>query len=117
LLLLFSGFIGCVLCIGLSVISRDRRDLRRITAAITQAKGTAAATQAMESMLTRALLSLFDTLEPFVEAEASLFNGDLSRALASILRTKCSFATGGPGKYRGDRRHLHHSAEALACSK
>jgi hypothetical protein len=39
---------------------------------------------------------LFDELEPFVEAEKSLFNGDFDRALASILRTKCSFAQGDP---------------------
>ena len=40
---------------------------------------------------------LFDDLTPFVEAEATLFNGDFYRALASILRTKCSFASGDPG--------------------
>ncbi len=40
---------------------------------------------------------LFDDLTPFVDAEAPLFNGDLNQALASILRTKCSFAQGDPG--------------------
>ena len=40
---------------------------------------------------------LFDDLEPCVEAKAYLFNGNLSRALASILRTKCTFAQGDPG--------------------
>jgi hypothetical protein len=40
---------------------------------------------------------LFDELQPFVEAETPLFDGDFNRALASILRTKCSFATGDPG--------------------
>jgi len=40
---------------------------------------------------------LFDDLTPFVEAEATRFNGDFHRALASVLRTKCSFATGDPG--------------------
>ena len=40
---------------------------------------------------------LFDDLEPFVEAEAPLFEGDVKRALASILRTKCAFAQGDPG--------------------
>jgi len=34
--------------------------------------------------------------DTFVEAEAALFDGDLDRALASILRTKCSFASGDP---------------------
>ena len=43
---------------------------------------------------------LFDELEPFVEAEASLFSGDVSRALASILMTKCTFARGDPGNTR-----------------
>jgi hypothetical protein len=40
---------------------------------------------------------LFDDLMPFVEAEIPLFDGDLNQALASILRTKCSFAQGDPG--------------------
>jgi len=40
---------------------------------------------------------LFDALTPFVEAEVPLFDGDLNQALASILRTKCSFAQGDPG--------------------
>jgi hypothetical protein len=40
---------------------------------------------------------LFDDLRPFVEAEAALFDGDFDRALASIFRTKCSFASGDPG--------------------
>jgi hypothetical protein len=40
---------------------------------------------------------LFDDLRPFVEAEAPLFDGDFDRALASILRTKCSLASGDPG--------------------
>ena len=40
---------------------------------------------------------LFDELPPFFEAEASLFNGDLSRAIASIFETKCRFASGDPG--------------------
>jgi hypothetical protein len=40
---------------------------------------------------------LFDDLTPFIEAEAPFFDGDLNRGLASILRTKCSFAQGDPG--------------------
>ena len=40
---------------------------------------------------------LFDELLPFAEAEATLFDGDLDRALALILRTKCTFASGDPG--------------------
>jgi len=40
---------------------------------------------------------LFDDLTQFVEAEATFLNGDFYRALASILRTKCSFATGDAG--------------------
>ena len=40
---------------------------------------------------------LFDNLMPFVEAGAPLINPDLNQALASILRTKCSFAQGDPG--------------------
>ena len=40
---------------------------------------------------------LFEDLRPFVEAEAPLFGGDFDRALASILRAKCSFASGDPG--------------------
>src|SRR5215470_3082849 len=40
---------------------------------------------------------LFDDLTPCLEVEAPLFNGDLNRALASILKTKCDFAQGDPG--------------------
>jgi hypothetical protein len=40
---------------------------------------------------------LFEDLTPFVEAEVALFNGDFYRTLASILRTKCSLASGDPG--------------------
>ena len=40
---------------------------------------------------------LFDDLEPFVETERPLFDGDFDRALASILRTKCTLAVGDPG--------------------
>jgi hypothetical protein len=40
---------------------------------------------------------LFEDLTPFVEAEATLSSGDFYRALASILRTKCSLASGDPG--------------------
>jgi hypothetical protein len=50
-----------------------------------------------EFPINRMTRHLFDDLAPFVEAEASLFNEDLSRALASILVTKCSFAQGDPG--------------------
>src|SRR5438445_3998493 len=50
-----------------------------------------------EFPINRMTQHLFDDLAPLVETEASLFNGDLSRALASILRTKCSFAQGDPG--------------------
>jgi hypothetical protein len=49
-----------------------------------------------EFPINRMTRHLFDDLEPFVEAEASLLNGDFSRALASILRTKCAFAQGDP---------------------
>jgi hypothetical protein len=38
---------------------------------------------------------LFDDLAP--GAEARLFNGDVNRALASILETKCAWAQGDPG--------------------
>ena len=47
--------------------------------------------------INRTTSNLFNDLRPFVEAEAALFNGDFDRALASILRTKCSFASGDPG--------------------
>jgi len=40
---------------------------------------------------------LFDDLTPFMEARAPLFDGDLHRALASIMRTKCALAQGDPG--------------------
>jgi len=40
---------------------------------------------------------LFDDLAPCAEAEAPLFNGDVSRALASILKTKCTGAQSDPG--------------------
>src|SRR5207253_316726 len=50
-----------------------------------------------EFPINRMTRHLFDDLEPFVAAEASLFHGDVSQALASILRTKCSFAQGDPG--------------------
>ena len=40
---------------------------------------------------------LFEDLRPFVEAEAPLFDGDFDQALASILRAKCSFASGDSG--------------------
>jgi hypothetical protein len=52
-----------------------------------------------EFPINRMTRHLFDDLDPFVEAEASLFNGDVSRALASI-RTKCTFAQGDPGNTR-----------------
>jgi hypothetical protein len=51
----------------------------------------------LEFPINRMTRHLFDDLAPFVEPEASLFNGDLSRALASILKTKCTFAQGDPG--------------------
>jgi hypothetical protein len=57
---------------------------------------------------------LFDDLRPFVEAEAPLFDGDFDRALASILRTKCSLASGDPGQHRRDRGYLPDSSEAVA---
>ena len=50
-----------------------------------------------EFPINRMTRHLFDDLAPFVKAEAYLFNGDLSRALASILKTKCAFAQGDPG--------------------
>ena len=40
---------------------------------------------------------LFEHLRPFVEAGAELFDGDFDRALASILRAKCSLASGDLG--------------------
>jgi hypothetical protein len=40
---------------------------------------------------------LFEHLRPFVEAGAELFDGDFDRALASILRAKCSLASGDSG--------------------
>jgi len=40
---------------------------------------------------------LIEDLRPFVEAEATVFENNLDRTLASILRTKCSFASGDPG--------------------
>jgi hypothetical protein len=40
---------------------------------------------------------LLEDLRPFVEAEAAFSAGNFDRALASILRTKCSFASGDPG--------------------
>jgi hypothetical protein len=40
---------------------------------------------------------LFDELTPFAEGQASLSNGNFSRALASILTAKCTFAQGDPG--------------------
>jgi len=51
----------------------------------------------LEFPINRMTRHLFDDLAPFVEAKAAPFNGDLSRALASILQTKCSFAQGDPG--------------------
>jgi|SRR5882672_1316966 len=36
-------------------------------------------------------------VRPFVEAEATVFDNNFDRALASILRTKCSLASGDPG--------------------
>jgi hypothetical protein len=50
-----------------------------------------------EFPINRMTRHLFDELEPFVETEASLFQGNVSQALASILRTKCRFAQGDPG--------------------
>ncbi len=47
--------------------------------------------------INRVTRHLFDDLLPFVEAEAPLSGSDLDRLLASILRTKCSFASGDPG--------------------
>ena len=40
---------------------------------------------------------LFDDLAPCAESEATLFNADVNRALASILETKCTWAQGDPG--------------------
>lgn len=40
---------------------------------------------------------LFDDLLPFIETQAQVVGGDLDRALASILKTKCAFAQGNPG--------------------
>jgi hypothetical protein len=37
---------------------------------------------------------LFDDLMPFVQAEAAVFDGEVQKALASILRTKCQCASG-----------------------
>jgi hypothetical protein len=50
-----------------------------------------------EFPINRMTRHLFDDLAPFVEAEASLSNGDVSRALASILSAKCAFAQGDLG--------------------
>jgi hypothetical protein len=47
--------------------------------------------------INRITSNLFDDLRPFADAEAALFDGDFDRALASILRTKCSLASGDPG--------------------
>jgi hypothetical protein len=47
--------------------------------------------------LNRMTRHLFDDLEPFLDAQAPLFDGDLDRALASTLKTKCAFAKGDPG--------------------
>jgi hypothetical protein len=47
--------------------------------------------------LNRITSHLIEDLRPFVEAEAALFDGNFDRALASILRTKCNFASGDPG--------------------
>lgn len=59
-----------------------------------------------EFPINRMTRHLFDDLVPFVEAEAALFSGDLSRALTSILRAKCAFAKGDPGK-TGDIGDIH----------
>jgi hypothetical protein len=40
---------------------------------------------------------LFDDLAPCAEAEAPLFDGNVNRALASILEKKCGWAQGDPG--------------------
>jgi hypothetical protein len=50
-----------------------------------------------ELPINRMTRHLFDDLEPFAEAEASLFHGAVSPALSSILRAKCTFAEGDPG--------------------
>jgi len=50
-----------------------------------------------EFPINRMTRHFFDDLAPFVEAEASLLNGDVSRALASILSAKCAFAQSDPG--------------------
>ena len=47
--------------------------------------------------INRTTSHLLEDLRPFVEAEVAPFGGDFDRALASILRTKCSFASGDPG--------------------
>jgi hypothetical protein len=47
--------------------------------------------------ITRMTEHLLEDLRLFVEAEAPLFDGDFDQALASILRAKCSFASGDPG--------------------
>jgi len=46
--------------------------------------------------ITRMTRRLFDDLTPFVDAEAPAFDGNFSRALASILTTKCRFAQSSP---------------------
>ena len=40
---------------------------------------------------------LFMDLKPFVESCAPEYEGDFGKALASILKAKCSFAQGDPG--------------------
>ena len=50
-----------------------------------------------ELPINRMTRHLFDDLLPFTETEMSLNDGDLSRAIACILRTKCRFASADPG--------------------
>jgi hypothetical protein len=56
---------------------------------------------------------LFDDLKPFFDDMADGDPGEFGRALASTLRTKCTFASGDPGHRRG-RGYLPHPAAALA---
>jgi hypothetical protein len=59
-----------------------------------------------EFPINRMTQRLFDDLEPFVEAEASLLNGDFSRALASIVSAKCAFVQSDPGN-TGEIEDMH----------
>ncbi len=48
------------------------------------------------AFITRMTRRLFDDLAPFADAAAAAFGGDFSKALASILTTKCRLAQGSP---------------------